>query len=239
MAEKNTTTIMFVAIVILAFVVGVLWQKINVLQIGTKISGTPAPTAQAAAPLAGGKLSADEAKKIPEVGDNDHIRGANDPQIYFIEYSDFECPFCKNFQATLQQAMDEYGEKMAWVYRQFPLIQLHQQAQTESEASECVAKLGGNDAFWKFTDNIYTVTTSNDGLDLTKLPDYAVAAGVDKQKFQDCLDSGETKETVDSQYQGGLGAGVNGTPGSFIINKKGEAWFVPGALPYENLKKLI
>jgi protein-disulfide isomerase len=238
--QNRTTMILFVVILILAFAVGAMWQKINALQGGGGRSATQTPTATTQPErLSGGKISADKAKLIPEVSDGEHIRGATDPEIYLIEYSDFECPYCKRFHPTAQQALEEYGDKMAWVYRQFPLVQLHKQAPQEAQASECVADLGGNDAFWKFADLIYEETPSNDGLDLDKLPDYAAQAGVDKSAFEDCLDSGKFEDKVNQQEQGGIKAGVNGTPGSFIVNKKGEAWFVPGALPYENLKQMI
>lgn len=84
---------------------------------------------------------------------NDHVAGSKNPKIYLVEYSDYQCPFCKNFHVTAQKLVDNYQE-LAWVYRHLPLEQLHPNAMPAALASECVAELGGNDAFWKFTDAI-------------------------------------------------------------------------------------
>src|SRR3989344_5485116 len=100
--------------------------------------------------------------------------------IAIVEYSDLECPFCKTFQKTLHQIMDEYGEsgKVAWVYRHFPLAQLHTKAAKEAEATECAAELGGNAAFWKYADRLFEVTPSNNNLELSQLPVIAAEVGL-------------------------------------------------------------
>jgi len=100
------------------------------------------------------KLTADKADKLIAVRKDDHVRGSSNPQVYLIEYSDYECPFCVRFHPTAQKLIDDYKEA-AWVYRHYPLDQLHPNARRAAEASECVTELGGNDAFWKFTDEIY------------------------------------------------------------------------------------
>src|SRR3989344_533240 len=71
------------------------------------------------------------------IDDTDHIRGDKNAPVKIIEYSDLECPFCKRFHPTLQQAVDEYKGKVAWVYRHFPLDALHSKADKEAEAAEC------------------------------------------------------------------------------------------------------
>ena len=94
---------------------------------------------------------------VRKVDEKDHIRGNPNAPIVIVEYSDLECPFCKSFHETMNKVMANYGNdgKVAWVYRQFPLEQLHPNAPTLAQASECVAELGGNDAFWKFSDKIF------------------------------------------------------------------------------------
>lgn len=74
---------------------------------------------------------------------------------------------------------------------------------------------------------------------MTKLPTYAKDVGLNSTKFKNCLDSGKYKDKVEEHYQSGLAAGVTGTPGVFIINKKGEVWVIPGAVPFEMLKQTI
>ena len=246
--SKRFVPVLLVVAVILAFFVGILWQKVRNLEKGggtaVKTAGDAAGT-KAVRPDVNGKLPEEQAKKVAGVSDDDHIRGAKDlsaragVQVYLIEYSDLECPFCKSFHPTAQLAVDEYRGKVAWVYRHFPLDTLHPKADKEAEAAECAAELGGNDGFWKFIDKIFEVTPSNNGLDPVKLPAYASQVGLDQTQFKTCLDSGKYAGKVEEQYQGGVTAGVTGTPGNFIMNKKGEVWVVPGAVPYENLKPII
>lgn len=222
-----------------AFAVGILWQKVSSMEKGKAATGTNVAGQPADSGTVNGKLSAEQAKKVEKVSDKDRVRGSRNAQIFLIEYSDLECPFCKQFHSAAQQAVDEYNGKVAWVYRHFPLDSLHTKADKEAEGAECAFELGGQDGFWKFIDKIFEVTPSNNGLDLTKLPTYAAQVGLNQTTFKSCLDSGKYKEEVENQYQGGLAAGVTGTPGNFIMNQKGEVWVIPGAVPYDQLKQTI
>ncbi|MEK9148502.1 MAG: DsbA family protein [Candidatus Desantisbacteria bacterium] len=163
-----------------------------------------------------------------------HIRGNVNAQVTIVEYSDLECPFCKRFHETMKQVLAEYGDKVRWVYRHFPLDQLHTKADKEAEAAECAGELGGNNAFWVYIDRIFEVTPSNNGLDLALLPAIAQDLGLDKGMFESCLSSGKYAELVEAQFQEGMALGVNGTPGSFINGQP-----VRGAVPFEALKGII
>ncbi|MES3006056.1 MAG: thioredoxin domain-containing protein [Patescibacteria group bacterium] len=183
---------------------------------------------------------------VTPVTDADHIRGNKDAKIIIVDYSDLECPFCKSFHLTIKRIFDEYGagNKVAWVYRHFPL-DIHKKAPKEAEASECANELGGTDGFWKYIDEVYAVTTSNDTLDLTQLPVIAEKIGLDKAKFITCLDSGKYKEKIDTQYAEARAAGATGTPYTVIIingesiplvDEQGRSL---GALPYTSFKAVI
>ncbi len=89
-------------------------------------------------------------EKMTPITSKDHIRGNPDAPVKIVEYSDTECPFCKRFHTTMKEVMDEYGKdgKVAWVYRHFPLDQLHSKARKEAVALECANEQGGNDKFW-------------------------------------------------------------------------------------------
>ncbi len=95
---------------------------------------------------------------------NEVVRGNTSAKISLIEYSDFECPFCKQFHNTMQQVMAAHEQDVKWVYRHFPLDSLHQQARAEANMSECAREQG---KFWEFTDSVFKVTPSNDGMDIT------------------------------------------------------------------------
>lgn len=88
------------------------------------------------------------------VTDGDHVRGNKDAKVTLIEYSDYECPFCIRFHPTTLQLMEQYEGDLNWVYRHFPLEAIHPSARALAEASECVAQVAGNDAFWAFTDAV-------------------------------------------------------------------------------------
>src|SRR5690606_34807350 len=87
-------------------------------------------------------------ENIAPVTADDHIRGNPNAPLMIVEYSDFDCPYCKSFHVTMQKIIEEYGPsgKVAWVYRHLPLTSLHPSAAYIAETSECVAELGGNDA---------------------------------------------------------------------------------------------
>lgn len=171
----------------------------------------------------------------------DHIRGNPDAPVKIVEYSDTECPFCKRFHLTMKQIMDEYGStgQVAWVYRHFPIDQLHSKARKEAIATECAAEIGGNDAFWAYTDRLYEITPSNDGLDLAELPKIAVYVGLDVNKFNTCLTSGKHDQAIQDDELDAQATGGNGTPWSIVVSKSGKKYPLSGALPYESIKQLI
>ncbi len=178
---------------------------------------------------------------VKKVQADDHIIGPKDAKVTIIEYSDPECPFCKRFHNTMIALMADKSlqGKIAWVYRHFPLDSLHKKARYESEALECAAIVGGNDGFWKLTNKVYEVTTSNDGLDTTTLPALAESVGLPKDKFTACLTNGDAKAIVEASYQSAIQAGGAGTPYSILIGPKGEQVPVSGAVPIESIKTQI
>lgn len=173
---------------------------------------------------------------IKPVTADDHILGNPKAPIMIVEFSDTECPFCKNFHQTMHKVIDTYGKtgKVAWVYRHFPIDQLHSKARKESEATECAAELGGNEGFWKYIDLLYKKTPSNNGLDLSLLPQFAVESGLDKTKFENCLNSGKYADKVEKQYQDAVAAGGRGTPYTIIITKYEKIPINEGAIPFSD-----
>lgn len=152
----------------------------------------------------------------------DHLLGNPNADVIIVEYSDLECPFCRVFHQTLQRIMSDYGKAgtVAWAYRHFPLTQLHSKAVKEAEATECAAELGGNEGFWKFTDRLFEITPSNDGLDASQLPDIAEYGGLERTAFEACLKSGKHLPRIQAEYNEAAGAGGTGTPFSILLLRK-------------------
>jgi len=175
------------------------------------------------------------------VSADDHILGNPNADVIIVEYSDSECPFCKTFHTTLQRVMSEYGKdgKVAWVYRHFPIDQLHSKARKESEAMECANELGGNTKFWEYANRLYEITNSNNSLDPAELPVIASAVGLDVNDFNSCLSSGKYAEKVEADYQDAIKAGGQGTPNSIAISKDGTKIPIEGAQSYEAVKNII
>ena len=169
---------------------------------------------------------------------SDHIRGNPDAPVKIVEYSDTECPFCKRFHETLKQAVDS-NKDVAWIYRHFPLDQLHKKARKEAVATECANELGGNDAFWKYLDRLFAVTPTNDGLDPAELPKIAQFVGLDVAKFNECLASTRYDQKIEDEVQNAQTTGGNGTPWSIVVSKSGKKYPLSGAQPLEAVKQLI
>ena len=171
----------------------------------------------------------------------DHIRGDPAAPVALIEYSDFECPFCKRFHSTAKRMVDESKGQVKWIYRQFPLDELHPgKARKEAVASECAAEIGGNGAFWKFADRFFELTPSNNRTDVdTVLPQIAGEIGLDKAKFASCLASGRHDRRIAEDVKDAVATGGRGTPWSFIVSQSGKAYPLSGAQPYAAVKQLV
>lgn len=156
---------------------------------------------------------------IRPLSEADHILGSANADITIVEYSDTECPFCKNFHSTLQTIMKEYGTggKVAWAYRHFPIAQLHKKAAKEAQATECAADQG---KFWQYIDQVYSTTPSNDGLDAARLPVIAKSVGLNVDAFNACLSSDKHVAEIQASVIDAQNAGANGTPSSFLVLAK-------------------
>lgn len=191
-----------------------------------------APTNDYAAPQPTGEI------QLAAITDEDWIRGKKKAKVSVVEFSDTECPFCKRFHPTMQQLIEEYPDDVNWVYRHFPLTSIHPKAPKEAEATECAGELTGNDGFWKYLDRLFEVTPSNNNLDPAQLPQIAEDVGINRAKFEECLNSGKYAQKVQEQANQAVAAGAQGTPYSVVVVGD-ENIPVSGAVPYEQLKTII
>jgi protein-disulfide isomerase len=195
--------------------------------------------AQVAARAEEERQANEKAKKVRRVSaSRDHVYGNPNAPVSLIEYSDFECPFCKRFHATANEIVDAYGGKVNWVYRHFPLSMHNPGAQKEAEASECVAQLGGNDAFWKFANAIYARTKSNgNGFPLDQLVPLGKEIGLDEKQLKECIDAAKYASRVQEDLDEGIQVGITGTPANFLLrNDTGEVILKVGAQPSDAIK---
>ncbi len=156
---------------------------------------------------------------IKQVSTDDHILGKPDAYAKIVEYSDTDCPYCKNFHTTMKQVMDQYGKdgKVAWVYRHFPIDGLHPNARMQAEATECVASIKGSESFWTFLDSIYFAKRTNGGIASSELYSLSSKAGVPQSDLKKCVDAGTYKNKVEESVVEATVAGASGTPYNVII----------------------
>ncbi len=157
--------------------------------------------------------------KLRPLSSKDQVVGSLTSPIVLVEYSDTECPFCKTFHSTLQTIIGEYGKNgdVSWVYRHFPIAQLHSKAPKEAQAVECAADQG---KFWQYLNALFAATPSNNGLDAAQLPVIAQSVGADVTSFNACLASTAHAAEISQSIADAQAAGANGTPSSFLILAK-------------------
>lgn len=155
-------------------------------------------------------------------------KGPQDAPVTIVEFSDFECPFCSRVVPTLDQVTESYGDQVRLVFKQFPLRQIHPNAQKAAEASLCAHDQG---KFWEMHDAMFA---DQRNLGVPALKSKAQELGLDTAAFDQCLDSGKYADAVQEDLEQGSEAGVGGTPALFVNGR-----FLSGAVPYEQIAQVI
>ncbi|MXZ40103.1 MAG: thioredoxin domain-containing protein [Holophagales bacterium] len=156
------------------------------------------------------------------------VRGAAAAPVTIVEWSDFECPYCKSVLPTLERILEEYPEQVRLVFRHFPLHAIHPNAQAAAEAGVCAQDLG---AFWELHDLMFD---EQDTLTVDDLKDKAERAGLDAEAFTTCLEREGIGDRVDADRRAGIEVGVNGTPALFVNGRP-----LAGAVAYEQLAEVV
>jgi protein-disulfide isomerase len=159
--------------------------------------------------------------------DDDPALGPPDAPVTIVEFSDFQCPYCRRVQPTLKRLLEEYEGKVKLVFRDFPLRNIHPQAQKAAEAAQCAAE---QQKFWPYHDKLFA--TSN--LQVDDLKRYAQELELDTEQFNACLDSDKYAQEIEADLQDGQNAGVSATP-SFFVN--GQP--ISGAVPYDRFQEAV
>lgn len=169
-----------------------------------------------------------EVQKVEFNIEERHTWGNAAALVTIVEFSDFQCSYCQRFHPTVKQITTDYPDQVRWVYKHFPLDQIHSNARPAAEASECAAE---QEKFWEFADGLFE---NQSLLDENLYKELAGNLGLDMEQFDDCLVSRKYKDRVEADYQEGIKIGVRGTPGNFI-----NGLSIPGAVPYATLKTAV
>lgn len=178
---------------------------------------------------------------IAEVAVDDKIRGSEESEVKIVSYSDFYCPFCKQFHNTLNILLSEYqvGE-LALVYRHWPGgAGVPEESFIAATASECVARAGGNDAFWKFADLFYERVKRSEANAQELSLEVARDIGLEVGAIEVCLSEGGFDELIDSQSADALTNGAGGTPWSVVVAPDGNMYPIRGAQSIQTVRQII
>ncbi|MDB4977889.1 MAG: DSBA-like thioredoxin protein [Candidatus Peribacteria bacterium] len=220
--------------VIIGFIIGTTGVLSPVAPVGVAVVANNAPAAPANVPAA--PVAAPAVQPIPSVDvATDRIRGPKNAKVTIVEYSDIQCPYCKRHHPTMLKLMELYPNDVNWVYRHFPLQSIHPFAQKAAEATECLVEQK-KDKFWDYLDAIIALDPMSEDSYLT----VAKTFGVNEAKFKDCVTSGKYAQKVADQQNGGVSAGVQGTPANFIIdNATKKSVSIDGAAPLSSFQSAI
>lgn len=189
------------------------------------------------APAAPSGPSDAKLSEMPEVTEDDWVRGAEDAPITLVEYSDYNCPFCERFHNTMNEIIADNEGQVRWVYRHFPLDNIHPEARGIAYIAECVGREAGEEAFWTFTDRIFE---EQEGMTQASSIELAVSEfGLDAGTLESCAEEDSIQQKVEDDVQGGSAAGVTGTPGTIVVTNDGEFEFLPGAVPATQVQSTI
>ena len=159
------------------------------------------------------------AKLKPPVNKNDHVHGSPHAKIELVEYGDFQCPHCKRAHPILKKIQETLGENLRFVFRHFPISNVHEYAVPAAIASEAAAR---QNKFWQMHDIIFDRQSQ---LSEDALLDFALEIGLDISKFKKDLLDESLAEKVESDFESGMRSGVNGTPSFFINGEKHDGPF--------------
>lgn len=229
LSKINIVYLLFILLIIAAFLLGVLYTQVQFLQKGTTVAANETYT---------GGEPIQPAGPVDVSEGNLPILGNKDAKVTIVEFSDFQCPFCKQmFDEALPQIKKEYIDtgKAKFAFRHYPLVSIHPNAQKAAEAAECA---NDQDKFWEYHDQLFTNQADWESLPaadaLNKYVEYANVIGINGEELRECVSSGRMAENVQKDIADGDKVGVDGTPASFV-----NGILISGAVPFEEFKTQI
>jgi protein-disulfide isomerase len=155
-------------------------------------------------------------------------KGPANAKVTLVEYSDFECPYCRSVVPSIQQVLDKYGDKIRVEYRQFPLTSIHANAMAAARASLCANE---QEKFWEMHDLMFEEQKE---LTVPQLKEKAGRLGLDQAAFDGCMDENRYADVIQQDLRSGSQAGVTGTPAMFINGRP-----LSGAVDAATLSQII
>lgn len=230
-----------ISLIIFSFLLGMLTNKILVLQNTLKTAIAEGTQAQAAN-NAGANNNAPQYPTPPPKVDvaigHLPVLGDENAKVTVVEFSDLQCPYCKQFKDnTYPEIYDKYikTNKIKFAYRHYPLKTIHPNSQKASEATECANE---QNKFWDYEEMLFKNQSSWSPLAaadaINTFTDYAGQLGLDTAQFRNCLETDKYQKNVDEDSNDGNKASVDGTPGFFI-----NGWRLTGAQPFSEFERLI
>ena len=165
---------------------------------------------------------------VPEITADDHVLGPGDAPVTVVEYGDYECPFCRGAARDLHRMLDLYPGSIRFVFRNFPIPQLHPHAEQAAEAAEAAAAQG---KFWEMYELLLDPSS---GLDLDSLLGYARDLGLDPDRFGQEITEGAYAAKIERDIQAGVESGVNATPKFYVDGRR-----IDGKVPLDGLEDAI
>jgi protein-disulfide isomerase len=159
---------------------------------------------------------------------DDPSLGPRDAKVVIVEFSDFQCPFCQQAQPVIKEILKDYGDKVLFIYRDFPLVANHPDALLAALAGECAHEQG---KFWEMHDKIFA---SQDEINEVNLKTYAVQIGLNSIQFGNCIVSGKYLKEIEEDLTQGYAAGVRATPTFFINGVR-----ISGTIPLAAFEQII
>jgi len=151
------------------------------------------------------------------VGKDDHVRGSATAPVTILVYGDYECPYTRALELVIEQLRRRDSDSFRYVFRYFPLREIHPHAELAAEAAEAVFAIAGADAFWRMHDALFA---NQYDLEPDSLERYAAAAGVDARAYRKAIARHQFAERVERDVQSGIANGVEGTPSIFINGER-------------------
>lgn len=175
------------------------------------------------------------------IDESDHLMGDTDAKVTVVTYSDIDCEYCKRFHEVMEQLMADYGTdgNVAWVYRHFPIVDLHPYSGTHAKAAECAAALGTPELFWRFISAVQAKTVGAEPFNPQGYGDIATSLGLNAAEFSTCAASNRFEDRVARDFTNGLQIGAKGTPYTVVTAKGFEPVVISGYVPYDGMKTVV